>query len=163
MMSENCVNDLMSVESSLVSFLHRVNDAYIASHTIHDLVNDSDYQKLLIKNGKAAGLLLGNRHLLPGYWFTVFVAPYESFQRVLESLRVESEEREKQAAEFLQENNNNNDMTQEVKKAAEKFKVLAGIHSLQPLVENFQIEIDVIMGTINILDETSNSFQIKNL
>lgn len=42
----------MTVESSLMSFVHRVNDAYIASQTIHDLINDSEYQKLVIKNGK---------------------------------------------------------------------------------------------------------------
>lgn len=79
--------DRMSVEHCLSSFISRVNDAYIMSHTIHDLVNDPDYRKLTIKHGTAAGTPLASKHILPGYWFTVFVATQESYQKVLDGIR----------------------------------------------------------------------------
>lgn len=80
----------MTINHSLASFASRVNDAYIMSHTIYDLVNDPDYRRLTIKHGKAAGTPLASRHILPGYWFTVFVATQESLQNVLDTIRSDS-------------------------------------------------------------------------
>ena len=150
----------MTVESSLMSFVHRVNDAFITSQTVHDLINDSDYQKLVIKNGKAAGVPLGNRHILPGYWFTVFVAPYESFKRVLDSVK-QDEEAKKSA---LEKNENLTEEDIEVIQAAiQKFKDSAGSHELQPLIETFRKEIDTLVQSIDKLDTNSkNNFPKEN-
>ena len=85
----------MDTLSAFLSFVDRINDAYVAGLTIHDLITDNDYQRLTVKHGKAVGTPLGNRHMLPGYWFTVFVAPFESLQRLMECVRIEKEQNDK--------------------------------------------------------------------
>ena len=82
----------MNSTSAFLSFIERINDGYIAGHTINSLITDNDYQRLTIKNGRAIGTPLGNRHLLPGYWFTVLIAPFESLDRVLECVRIERDQ-----------------------------------------------------------------------
>ena len=82
----------MNSSSTFLSFIERINDGYIAGHTINSLITDSEYQKLTIKNGRAVGTPLGNRHLLPGYWFTVLIAPFESLDRVLECVKIERDQ-----------------------------------------------------------------------
>lgn len=77
----------MSLEHCTSTFICRVNDAYIMSHTIYDLVNDPIYRKLEIKHGKAMGMPLASRHILPGYWFTVFVAPQESIRNTMDAVK----------------------------------------------------------------------------
>ncbi len=81
----------MDSKSAFLSFIDRINDGYVSGLTIHSLINDYDYQKLTIKGGKAVGTPLGNRHILPGYWFTVFNAPFEALDRVTECVRMERE------------------------------------------------------------------------
>ncbi len=82
----------MDSKSSFVSFIDRINDGYVSGLTINNLINDNDYQKLTVKSGKAVGTPLGNRHILPGYWFTVFNAPFEALDRVMECVRIEREQ-----------------------------------------------------------------------
>lgn len=82
----------MDTNSAFLSFIDRINDGYVSGLTINNLITDIDYQRLTIKNGKAIGTPLGNRHMLPGYWFTVFVAPFEALDRVMECVRIEREE-----------------------------------------------------------------------
>ena len=142
-------HDVSTVESALVAFFKRVNDAYIASHTIHDLVNDSEYQRLQIKTGKARGVALGNKHLLPGYWFTVFVAPHEAFQRVLNLITTQSEE-------------NQQNWDQNVKHAFDAFKTKTLKHPLTELVSTFRKGMEKIITNISWLQENSkDSFPNK--
>lgn len=82
----------MDSTSAFLSFIERINDGYISGHTINSLITDSDYQRLTIRSGKAIGTPLGNRHLLPGYWFTVLIAPFESLERVIDCVRIEKEQ-----------------------------------------------------------------------
>eukprot|EP00794_Sanderia_malayensis_P005441 gene5441-6120_t len=82
----------MDSRSSFLSFIDRINDGYVSGLTINNLINDSEHQKLTIKSGKAIGTPLGNRHILPGYWFTVFNAPFESLDRVMECVRLERDQ-----------------------------------------------------------------------
>lgn len=160
MFCERNVDELMSVESSLLSFINRVNDAYIASHSIHDLISDSDYQKLTIKHGQAHGQPLGNRHILPGYWFSVFVAPYESFKRVLEALRIE-DEKLKQTKERFFEDGDKETIKDEISLATEKFKHIAGHNPLHLLIEKFQTDIECLVSNIEKLDRNVDTFQNK--
>lgn len=80
------------MESAILAFINRTNDAYVFGHTVHDLINDHEYQKLVIKHGQPAGLPLGNQHILPGYWFSVFVAPYRSLETLLKMIDIDIEE-----------------------------------------------------------------------
>ena len=82
----------MNSSSAFLSFIERINDGYIAGHTINSLITDTDYQRLTIKSGRAVGTPLGNRHLLPGYWFTVLIAPFESLERVIQCARIERDQ-----------------------------------------------------------------------
>ena len=93
----------MDAKAAFLSFIERINDGYIAGHTINSLITDNEYQRLTVRNGKAIGTPLGNKHILPGYWFTVLIAPFEAFDRVLECVRLERENTE---------NNNNNNNNQ---------------------------------------------------
>ena len=83
----------MNSSSAFLSFIERINDGYITGHTINSLITDSDYQRLTIRNGRAVGTPLGNRHILPGYWFTVLIAPFESLQRVIECVKIERDQK----------------------------------------------------------------------
>eukprot|EP00112_Aurelia_sp_Birch-Aquarium-sp1_P005962 Seg167.8 transcript_id=Seg167.8/GoldUCD/mRNA.D3Y31 product="hypothetical protein" protein_id=Seg167.8/GoldUCD/D3Y31 len=95
----------MDSKTAFLSFLERINDGYVSGHTINSLITDTDYQRLTIKNGKAVGTPLGNRHILPGYWFTVLIAPFEALDRVIDCVRIEHER-------DVESNNNDDDLWQ---------------------------------------------------
>ena len=134
----------------LIKLVCRANDAYVMSHTIHDLVNDPDYRKLAIKNGRIAGAPLGSRHILPGYWFTVFVATQEALKRVFEAIR-----REKEIASKLVEENGS-------------LISGAGIGEMHDLLEKFMVNLEVMTVSLfssqfEIIDTFPNKNSLKRV
>ena len=137
----------MSIDSSLISFMNRINEAYIASQTVNNLITDSNYRRLVIKNGKAAGIPLGNQCILPGYWFTVFVATYESFRHVLETIRAEKERNEISEKETFKVDVENRD---------EKTKTfLKQKCQLVRILETFEIELENLLCVFSIQEDRS--------
>ena len=145
-------NVFLSTEKCLTNFIFRVNEGYVVSHTIYDLVNDPVYRKLSIKNGKVTGTPLGSRHILPGYWFTVYVAPQESLKNVLEAIR-----RENQIAQKTKDENG-----AKVVEAIDKFRSELGVDELHNLLETFQINQEAMMHPLSKL-EIVDTFPKKNI
>ena len=156
MFSERKAQALMTIENAVLAFINRINDAYVLGHTVHDLINDYEYQKLQIKHGPASGMRLGNQHILPGYWFTVFVAPYESLENLLSIVLTEKQAMEEERANIEASEENRSIMT-----AVERFK--NSYHeSLIKSVEKFKTDLDVLMVSIDPLVRSSmDSFPNK--
>lgn len=152
---------MASLYNCLTNFVCRANDAYVTSHTIHDLVNDPDYRKLPIKNGRIAGEPLGSRHILPGYWFTVFVATHEALQRVFEAIRHEREMKDKVVEE-------NRSLISEV---VDKFKISDdedGFGEMRELLENFNeklkaMTVSLFSSEFEIIDNFPNKNTLKRV
>lgn len=139
-------------EKRLTNFIYRVNEGYVVSHTIYDLVNDHVYRKLSIKNGKVAGTPLGSRHILPGYWFTVYVAPQQSLKSVMDAIR-----NIKQIVKKTKE-----DVGAKAVEAIDKFKGDCGVDEIHNLLEEFQRNQEAMMHPLSEL-KVKDTFPQKNI
>ena len=139
-------------EKRLTNLLYRVNERYVVSHTIYDLVNDHVDRKLSIKNGKVAGTPLGSRHILPGYWFTVYVAPQQSLRNVMDAIR-----NIKQIVKKTKEESG-----VKVVEAIDKLKGDSGIDEIHNLLVEFQRNQEAMMKPLNEL-KVIDTFPKKNI
>uniref|UniRef100_A0A7M6DR34 Uncharacterized protein n=1 Tax=Clytia hemisphaerica TaxID=252671 RepID=A0A7M6DR34_9CNID len=144
-------HSIINTEECLTNFVSRVNDAYVMSHTIYDLVNDSVYRKMTINNGKVAGTPLGSHHILPGYWFTVFVAPQEALKRVFEAIQNEQELVKKMEGKDSL-----------VTEAFDKFKSEAGVEEMFVLLQTFNTKVEAMAYPLSKL-EGIDTFPNKNI
>lgn len=149
-------NRILKTEKKLTNLIYRVNEGYVVSHTIYDLVNDPVYRKLSIKNGKVTGTPLGSRHILPGYWFTVYTATQEALKHVIEAIQCQNQIAQKTKAEN----------GEKVAEAIDRFKSESGIDELHNLLEAFQRNIEAMafpLSELNIIDTFPKKNVLKRL